>query len=127
MEDMKYATEDVDLRSRMGDVACAIQALPAVSRWSQIHNRHIISPKPTGFNVTLRCYKSEQHGDCGKQQEPSRRTDPRCLPPWRCLAAGSSRNTVVIVQKQRKLWNLQTRLYRLSNQHIGLVELQRNC
>jgi len=57
MEDMKYATEDVDLRSRMGDVACAIQALPAVSRWSQIHNRHIISPKPTGFNVTLRCLR----------------------------------------------------------------------
>jgi len=50
-------------------VARTIQALPAVSRLSQIHNRHVISPKPTGFYVTLRCYKSEQHGGCGKQQE----------------------------------------------------------
>jgi len=69
MESMKYDTEDVDLCSRMGDVARAIQALPAVSRLSQIHNCHVISLKPTGFYVTLRCYKSEQHSGCGKQQE----------------------------------------------------------
>jgi len=31
MEGMKYDTEDMDLRSRMYDVARAIQALPAVS------------------------------------------------------------------------------------------------
>ena len=50
----------VDLRSKMDDVARAIQALPAVSWLSLIHNHHVISPKPIGFNVTLRCYKSEQ-------------------------------------------------------------------
>ena len=71
MEDMKYDSEDVDLRSRMDDVVRAIQALPAVSRLLQIHNHHVISPKPTGLNGTLRCYKSQQHGGCGKQQEPS--------------------------------------------------------
>jgi len=71
MEGMKNDTEDVDLRSRMDDVARAIQALFAESWLSQIHNRHVISPKPTGFNVTLRCYRSEQHGSCGKQQELS--------------------------------------------------------
>jgi len=60
VEGMKYDTEDVDLLSKMDDVACAIQALLAVSLLSQIHNRHVISQKPIGLNVTLRCYKSEK-------------------------------------------------------------------
>jgi len=31
---MKYDTEDIDVRLRLDDVACAIQTLPAVSRLS---------------------------------------------------------------------------------------------
>jgi len=60
VEGMKYDTEDADLRSKMDDMACVIQVLPAASLLSQTHNRHVISPKPIVLNVTLRCYKSEQ-------------------------------------------------------------------
>ena len=59
---MEYDTENIDVCSRMDDVAHAIQAMPAVSRLSQIYNGHIFSRKPTGFNTTLKCYMSKQHG-----------------------------------------------------------------
>jgi len=29
----------------------------------------MFSRKPTGFNATLKCYMSKQHGGCGKAQE----------------------------------------------------------
>ena len=28
-------------------------------------------PKPKGFEATLKCYKSEQYGGCGRKQEPT--------------------------------------------------------
>ena len=49
-----YNTEDLNVRSRMEDVVRAIQALPAVSRLSQHHNRYIFSPEPTGCGGRLR-------------------------------------------------------------------------
>jgi len=69
MDDMEYDTENIDVRSKMDDVAHAIQAMPAVSRLSPIHNGHMFSRKPTEFNATLKCYMSKPHGGCGKAQE----------------------------------------------------------
>ena len=66
---MEYDTENMNVRSRMNDVSHAIQAMPAVSRLSQTHNGHMFSRKPIGFNATLKCYMSKQHGGCGKSQE----------------------------------------------------------
>jgi len=66
---MEYDIENMDVRSRMNDVAHAIQAMPAVSRLSQTHNGHMFSRKPTGFNATMKYYMSKQHGGCGKAQE----------------------------------------------------------
>ena len=40
-----------------------------MSRLSQTHNGHMFSRKPTGFNATLKCYMSKEHGGCGKAQE----------------------------------------------------------
>jgi len=66
---MEYDTKNIEVRARMDDVAHAIKAMPAVSRLSQTHNGHMFSRKPTGFNATLKCYMSKQHGGCGKAQE----------------------------------------------------------
>jgi len=66
---MEYDTKNIDVRSRMDDVAHAIQAMPAVSQLSPTHNGHMFSRKPTGFYATLKCYMSKQHGGCGKAQE----------------------------------------------------------
>jgi len=66
---MEYDTENIEVRSRMDDVAHAIKAMPAVSRFLQTHNGHMFSRKPTGFNATLKYYMSKQHGGCGKAQE----------------------------------------------------------
>jgi len=44
---MIYDAEDLDVRLRRNDVARAIQALPAVRRLSQHHNRHVFSQQPT--------------------------------------------------------------------------------
>ena len=38
-----YDVEDLDVRLRRNDLAIAIQALLAVSRFSQHHNRHVFS------------------------------------------------------------------------------------
>ena len=82
---MEYDTENMDVRSRMNDVAHAIQAMPAVSRLSQTHNGHMFSRKPTGFNANLKCYSSRQDGGCGKQQEPSVLLSQKRLTLLACL------------------------------------------
>ena len=71
----------------------------------KIYNCHVISPKPTGFNVTLRHYKSEQHGGCGKQQEPSvllshsLPTLLACLEELRSLIKGDCAKDEAVQQK----------------------------
>jgi len=63
MQDMMYGTEDLDVRSKMDNVARAIQTLPTVGQLSQllwVNCRSSIitaSPQPpaTGFQVTLQC------------------------------------------------------------------------
>ena len=54
MDDMEYDTKNIEVRARMDDVAHAIKAMPAVSRFLQTHNGHMFSRKPTGFNATLK-------------------------------------------------------------------------
>jgi len=82
---MEYDIENMDVRSRMNDVAHAIQAMPAVSRLSQTHNGHMFSRKPTGFKANLKCYSSRQDGGCGKQQEPSVLLSQKRLTLLACL------------------------------------------
>jgi len=55
MQDMMYGTEDLQVRSKMDNVARAIQTLHTVGQLSQLHNHRITSPPPTGFQVTLQC------------------------------------------------------------------------
>ena len=50
---MEYDTENIDVRSRMDDMAHAIQAMSAVSRLSQTHNGHMFSQKPDTKIVAL--------------------------------------------------------------------------
>ena len=69
MQDMMYGTEDLDVRSKMDNVARTIQMLPTVGQLSQLHNRRITSPPATGFQVTLQCYRSVEYRGCGKKQE----------------------------------------------------------
>jgi len=65
-----YHTEDLDVRSKMDNVARTIQMLPTVGQLSQLHNRRITSPPATGFQVTLQCYtESVRYGGCSKKQE----------------------------------------------------------
>ena len=47
----------------------AIQALPVVSRLSQLDNCKRVSAKPTEFRVTLRCYVGSEYGGWGKQSD----------------------------------------------------------
>ena len=105
MQDMMYGTDDPDVRSRMDDVARAIQTHPTVVQFSQRNTTStgcLGTSKATGFQVTLQCYKS---GGCGtkKSRSSSRRAVPRCAPAWRSFAAGSTRDTAVIVLNQCRL------------------------
>jgi len=63
------ALEDPDLRSKMDDVARAIQTHPTVIQFSQRNTTRtgcLGISKAIGFQVTLQCYKS---GGCGTKKE----------------------------------------------------------
>jgi hypothetical protein len=44
MQDMMYGTEDLDVRSKMDNVARAIQTMHTVGQLSQLHNHRMASP-----------------------------------------------------------------------------------
>ena len=46
-----YGTEDLDVRSKMDNVARCIQTLPTVGQLSQLHNHPIASPPRLGFKL----------------------------------------------------------------------------
>jgi hypothetical protein len=56
-----YDTEEQDIRSQIDAKVCAVEALSVVSRLSQLTSGICGCPKPTGFRVTLKCYKTQQH------------------------------------------------------------------
>ena len=64
-----YDTEDQYFRSQIHAEVLAVEALSVVSRLSQLTSVTRGCPKPTGFKVTLKCCRTQQHGGCGEQQE----------------------------------------------------------
>ena len=67
MKDNLVYDTDPAVRSQMNDEVCAIEALPAVSGLKQMPTS---GSKGAGFQASLRCFASREHGSCGQKQEP---------------------------------------------------------
>jgi len=88
----------------MDDVAHAIQAKPAVSRLLQTHHGHMFSQKPTGFNATLKCYMSKQHGGCGKAQEAPVLLTRSCTTLLACLEELRREKNGIFFSNEQKIY-----------------------
>ena len=106
MKDNLVYDTDPAVRSQMNDEVCAIEALPAVSGLKQMPTS---GSKGAGFQASLRCFASREHGSCGQKQEPpvhltqSRTTLLGCLQQLRRrLETRHGSNCVAAVEAMRE-------------------------